>query len=305
MFDLEDVRAFSEVAEAGGLSRAGTRLGMSKSMLSRRLARLEAHLGARLLTRTTRGVALTEAGADFKAHADRIVAEMQAAVDAVSQQGEASGRLRVAAPLSFGTAHLAPLLAELAMAHPRLEIQASYSDRRVDLVGEGYDVAVRLGSLPDSSLIARRISPVRTVLVASPAYLARFPAPRTPADLERHETVGRHAEEVWRFIQDGREIAIRRPAARLFADSGEAVLAGVVAGLGIAALPAFLAGPALEKGQVVLVLSDHPMPEAGLYLLRPPPAGYLPNKVKVLADALLARFGGDPAWDGCPRALCA
>lgn len=300
MFDLDDVRAFAEVVEAGSLSRAGARLGMSKSMLSRRLARLEARLGAPLLSRTTRGMSVTQAGADFKVHADRIVAELQAGLDAVTQAGEASGRLRIAAPLSFGSTHLAPLLAELAVAHPRLEIQASYSDRRVDVVGEGFDAAVRLGSLPDSSLIARRIAAVRALLVASPAYLARSGPLRTPADIEQHEAV-RQEDSVWPFTDGGREIAIR-PRGRFVADSGPALLAGVVAGLGVSLLPAFLAGPSIDRGDLVHVLADYPSPDGGIYLLRPPPSAYLPNKVKVLADLMIARFGNGRHWDGCPVA---
>ena len=147
MPDLEDIRTFSEVVDSGSLTRAGARLGMSKSMISRRLARLEAELGTPLLARSTRGLSLTEAGSDFRPYAERMVAELQSARDAVSRQGEASGRLRLTAPISFGSTHLAPVLAELAVRHPRLEISASFSDRMVDVVGEGFDAAVRLGNL--------------------------------------------------------------------------------------------------------------------------------------------------------------
>ena len=147
MPDLEDIRTFTEVVDSGSLTRAGARLGMSKSMISRRLARLEAELGTPLLARSTRGLSLTEAGSDFRPYAERMLAELQSARDAVSRQGEASGRLRLTAPVSFGNTHLAPVLAELAVRHPRLEISASYSDRIVDVVGEGFDAAVRLGNL--------------------------------------------------------------------------------------------------------------------------------------------------------------
>lgn len=300
MFDLEDIHAFAEVVEAGSLSRAAARLGMSKSMLSRRLTRLEANLGAQLLARTTRGMATTEAGTDFKLHADRILSEMQAGRDAVGRAGEATGRLRIAAPLSFGALHLAPILAELALRHPGLEIQTSYSDRRVDLVAEGFDVAVRIGDLPDSSLIARRIAPVFAVTVASPGYLATAPRLESPQDLDRHQTVRQHAEEVWRFLTEGREIVVR-PAGRFIADSGEAILAAVVAGLGVARAPAFLVNAAMARGEVVQVLTDWPIPEAGLHVLRPPPSGYLPKKVKVLTDLLIDRFAASRDWEGCPR----
>ena len=236
MPDLDDIRAFTEVIDSGSLSRAGARLGMSKSMISRRLARLETELGAPLLARTTRGMSLTEAGADFRPYAERMVAELQSARDALSRQGEATGRLRLTAPMSFGASHLAPVLAELALRHPRLEISTSYSDRLVDLVGEGYDAAVRLGNLADSSLIARQIAPMRALMVASPGYLARAGTPRTPAELAGHETVP-HGDAVWQFRRDGKRFT-HRPRGRFTADSGEAELAAVAAGLGIAAMPA-------------------------------------------------------------------
>ena len=139
MPDLDDIRTFAEVVDSGSLSAAGARLGMSKSMVSRRLARLEDELGQPLLARSTRGMSLTEAGADFRPYAERMLAELQAARDALSRQGEATGRLRLTAPISFGATHLAPVLAELALRHPRLAISVSYSDRIVDLVGEGLD----------------------------------------------------------------------------------------------------------------------------------------------------------------------
>ncbi|MFV3129344.1 LysR family transcriptional regulator [Niveispirillum sp. KHB5.9] len=299
MVELDDVRAFVEVVEAGGFSRAGERLGISKSLLSRRLARLEAQLGVPLLARTTRGVSITDAGSRFKPHADRMVAEMQAGIDAITAGCGASGLLRIAAPLSFGLTHLAPLLAELALAHPQLEIRTSYSDRHVDIVGEGYDVAVRLGHLPDSSLVARRIGPVHGVFVASPAYLVKAPPLEKPEDLERHAAV-HQGDEVWRLRDGEREVAVR-PRGRFVADNGQALLTAVVAGLGVGRLPAFLAGPAIGRGELVYLLPGYPIPEASLYLLRPPPAAQMPTKIRVLMDALVERFGRDRSWEGCPN----
>lgn len=297
MPDLDDIRVFSEVIDSGSLTRAGARLGMSKSMISRRLARLEAELGAPLLARTTRGLSLTEAGADFRPYADRMVADLQSARDALSRQGEVTGRLRLALPMSFGNSHLAPVLAELAVRHPKLEINASYSDRVVDVVGEGFDAAVRLGALADSSLIARRIAPIRAVMVASRDYLARRGVPQTPADLAGHDAIP-HGDNVWQFVRGGKRYA-HRPRGRFMADSGAAELAGVAAGLGIAAMPAFLAAPAIERGEIVTLLDDYKIPPAGLYVVRPPPAEPAPNKIRALTDILLEKFGGDD-WDGCP-----
>ena len=298
MPDLDDIRAFAEVADSGSLTRAGARLGMSKSMISRRLARLEAELKTTLLSRTTRGMSLTEAGGDFRPYAERIVADLEAARDALSRQGEATGRLRLSAPVSLGASHLAPVIAELAVRHPQLAISTSYSDRLTDLVGEGFDAAVRLGNLADSSLIAKRIAPVHAFLVASPAYLARAGTPRTPGELAGHEAVP-HGDNVWQFVRDGRRFT-HRPRGRFTADSGAAELAAVVAGLGIAVMPAFLAGPALERGELVTLLDDYEIPPAGMFVVRPP-AEPVPMKVKVLTDIMVERFGS-PGWDGCRRA---
>jgi DNA-binding transcriptional LysR family regulator len=298
MFDLEDIRAFVAVAESGGFGRAGRRLGSSKSMVSRRIARLEGELCAQLLSRTTRGVVVTEAGLSFKGTAERVLADLEAAREAVAQEGdEASGLLRIAAPMSFGATHLAPVLAELALRHPRLQMQTSYSERHVDLIAERFDVAIRLGRLADSSLIARRIAPIHGVVVASPAYLERHGTPRRPADLANHEAV-LQTNAVWRFREGRREIAVR-PEGRFEADSGDAVLAAVIAGLGVAMLPTFLAGPQIDAGALVPLLLDYPTPEAGLYVVRPPPASHVARKVRALTDLLVERFGGEPYWDAC------
>lgn len=295
MPDLDDIRTFVEIVETGSLTRAGGRLHLSKSVVSRRLARLEAELGMPLVARSTRGLSLTEAGSDFRPYAERMVAEMQSARDALSRQGEATGRLRLSAPLSFGNTHLAPVIVELALRNPRLAVDTGYSDRHVDLVGEGYDAAVRLGTLSDSSLIARRIASVRARLVASPAYLARAGVPRAPEDLAGHETIP-HQDQTWIFVRDGRRSTFR-PRGRFTTDSGEAELAAVVAGLGLSVMPDFLAGPAIGRGELVTLLDAWEIPAAGLYVVRPPPAEPMPLKVRVLIELMVATFGG--RWDPC------
>jgi len=297
MIDLEDIRAFVEVAESGGFARAGRTLNLSTSMISRRLDRLEAELGARLFTRTTRGVALTEAGINFRPFADRVLADLEAARDAVSQEGdEITGALRIAAPLSFGTMHLAPVLAELALRHPRLAIDTDYSDRLVNLVAERFDVAIRVGSLPDSSLIARKIAPIHAALVASPNYLARAGTPTTLKDLERHEGVVQQGA-AWRFGGPGMGDISARMRVRFRANSGEAVAMAAEAGLGIAALPTFLTGQAIAAGRLVRILPDAKFPDLGLYVVRAPPAGHTPAKIRALTDLMLEKFGGEPWWD--------
>src|SRR5579862_1574175 len=185
--DLDDLGTFVEVADAGGVTAAARRLGVSKSIVSRRLARLEAELGVQLLARTTRGAALTEAGVTFRDHAARACAEIDLARETILPAGDLRGRLRIAAPLSFGPTHLAPVLAQLARRHPRLHVHASYSDRFVDLIGEGFDCAIRVGQLSDSNLIARRIGPIHGKLVASPVYVREHGAPETPDQLLAHQ----------------------------------------------------------------------------------------------------------------------
>lgn len=300
MTDLDHLRAFVEVVESGGFNRAARRLGISKSIVSRRISRLEADLGTRLLSRTTRGISPTEAGLELKARGERILAELEEAREAVAQQaGGVVGRLRLAAPLSFGVRHLAPVLAEMAQRHPRLELDVSYSDRIVDLIGERFDAAIRIGTLQDSSLVARRIAPVRSVLVASPDYLARNDRPTTPADLARHECLiytGRTVAE-WQFLSGKRPVSIR-PAGRLRSDSGEAILQWAIAGLGIADGPSFLVSEAIQSGRLQPLLLDHARPEYGIYVVRPP-GSYVPGKVRALIDTLVERFGGEPHWDGC------
>jgi DNA-binding transcriptional LysR family regulator len=299
MSELEDIRAFVEVVEGQGFSAAARRLGVSKSIVSRRIARLESDLGARLISRTTRGVNPTEAGMEFKARGERILAELEEARDAVAQSGQAIvGALRVAAPLSF-LRHAAPVLAELAAAHPLLKVETAYSDARIDLIAERFDCAIRIGSLPDSSLVARRISPITGILVASPAYLDVRGRPTTPADLAQHEMLVRtgrlDAESL--PLRSGRETVSIRLNGRFKADNGEALYHAALAGLGIAALPTFLLHEAINAGTLEVVLRDYALQEAALFLVRPP--GPASGKVRVLTDLLVERFGGEPYWDQC------
>ena len=300
MIELDDMRCFVEVVESGGFNRAATRLRLSKSIVSRRIARMEADLGTRLLSRTTRGISPTEAGLEFKARSERILAEFDEAREAVAQHsGEVVGRLRLSAPLSFGVHHVAPILEDLAKRHPRLEMDVSFSDRIIDLIGERFDAAIRIGTLQDSSLVARRIGPVRSLLVASPDYLARNGRPATPADLTAHECLiytGRTGAD-WKF-RSGKRWTSVRPTGRLRSDSGEAIVAWAMAGLGIAEAPTFLLADAIESSALEPLLLDYPTPDYGIYVVRPPGTN-VPGKVRVLIDTLVERFGGEPHWDRC------
>lgn len=300
MSELDDLRSFVEVVESGGFNRAAKRLGVSKSIVSRRIARMEADLGTRLITRTTRGISPTEAGLEFKLRSERILAEFDEAREAVAQQaGEVVGRLRLSAPMSFGIRHIAPVLAELAKRHPRLEMEVSYNDRLSDLIAERFDAAIRIGALRDSSLVARRIAPARSVVVASPDYLARNGYPKTPEDLAAHECLiytGR-SDPDWHFGVGKRSVTVRAHG-RLRTDSGDVIVGWAIAGLGISNTPTFLVGEAIDSGALVPLLLDYPTQEFGIYVVRPP-GSYVPGKVRVLIDTLVERFGGVPDWDRC------
>lgn len=292
MQNLEDVLAFVRVVETGGFSRAAHRLGVSKSIVSRRVARLEAELGVRLLNRTTRGIAPTEAGLDFKARCVDILNQLDAAREAVAcRERDVAGTLRLSVPLSFGVTRLAPAMAAFAAAFPRVSIDLSFSDRFVDLVGEGFDAAIRIGILSDTSHVARRLGAIEAFVVASPAYLEQHGRPEKPQALADHECLcySGGARETWQF-RSGRKWLSVRPQGRFRADNGEALRAAAVAGLGITALPDFLLEESIKAGELVRILENYPMPEAGIQLLRPG-GGIAPARVAALGDFLVEWFG--------------
>lgn len=287
MFDLETLETFVAVAKSGGISPAARRLGLDKSIVSRRLIRLEETLGVQLLARTTRGASLTEAGLTFCEHAGRAVLELEAARDAISPGGELRGVLRIAAPLSFGPTHLAPIFAELARRHPRLEMHVSFSDAIVDIVSEGYDAAVRIGHLTDSTLVARRITSFRAHLVASPEYIAARGAPSSLDEIVDHEALV--LRPVWPMTDRGQTVFVR-PQGRFRADNGMAITAATLHGLGIALLPDFLVSELISSGALVVLLPEHAPAPVPIHLVRPPGAN-VPRKMSSLIDILLERIG--------------
>ena len=289
--DIEELQTFVEVADAEGISQAALRLGVSKSIVSRRLARLETELGVQLLARSTRGSALTEAGAIFRDYAARVCTEINVAKETILPAGALRGRLRVAVPLSFGPTHFAPVLAEMARRHPQLHMQTCYSDRFVDLITEGYDCAIRVGYLKDSNLIARRIGPVFTKLVASADYIKAHGAPEKPDDLVNHQAL-MQGTEAWQFM-DGDKTVTVRPQGRFKADNGTALVAAAIAGLGVAYLPDCLTHEHLASGALMQIMTNHPPPQAGAYILRPP-GPHPARKIRVLTELLIEFFGESP-----------
>lgn len=286
--DIEELRSFVEVADAGGITAAALRLGVAKSIVSRRLARLEADLGIQLLARTTRGASLTEAGATFRDHAARICAEIDIARETILPAGDLRGRLRVAAPLSLGPTHFGPVLADLAQQHPQLHVQASYTDRFVDLITEGFDCAIRVGHLPDSNLLARRVGWTAARYVAAPAYIEKHGAPETPEEFVQHEVV-MQGTETW-MVRDSDKLVTMKPQGRFKADNAVALVAAALAGIGLAGVPEELITEHLASGALVPIMPRFPSPDLGIYVVRPP--GQHPErKIRVLTELLIACFG--------------
>ncbi|MGE0080072.1 MAG: LysR family transcriptional regulator [Thiohalomonadaceae bacterium] len=292
--------ALVAVVEAGSLSAAAARLNVAKSVVSRRITELEAHLGVRLLHRTTRRLVLTDAGQAFSRRAAEILAELAEAEHAAAEGRQAlTGRVRLAAPLSFGLLHLNPALTAFAEQHPGVQLDVDLNDRAVNLVEEGFDLAVRIGHLEDSSLVARALAPIRTLLCASPGYLARRGTPRHPRDLAGHDgLVYTNVPEAqqWRFTDaKGNTESVRVPA-RLRANNGDLLLEAAAAGLGIVATPTFIAYRAVLEGRLVPLLTDYRLPAANAYAVYPT-RRFLPRRVRALVEFLGERFGAEPYWD--------
>ncbi len=292
--DLEAWATFAAVVEHRSFSGAAQAIGVGKSTVSKAVSRLEAELGQALFHRTSRRLALTEAGRPLAEYATRILAEGRAAVEAARDAAASpAGRIRLAAPTGFGIANVAPLVATFLLEHPQVEIDLHLSDARVDIVAEGFDLALRIADLPDSSLRARRLCDIHGHLVAAPTYLARAGTPVHAAELARHQLFG-YANVLgpWRLHGPGGEEVTVRPIGPLTANSGEALVPALVAGLGIARLPGFIVGPQLASGALHEILPHWAGPPIGLHLLTPP-SPLRPARVEALI-AFLAAHLRDP-----------
>jgi DNA-binding transcriptional LysR family regulator len=290
--DFEAWAVFASVVEQRSFSGAAAALGVSKATVSKAITRLEGRLGTTLFHRTSRRLTLTESGRALSENAQRILAEGQNAEEAARESASApAGLVRIAAPLTFGSSKVAPVLAEFLVDHPGIRIDLRLSDARVDIVAEGFDIALRIADLPDSSLRARRLGGVATPLVGAPAYFEKHGRPRHPADLARHACfayTNMANPDVWRFRR-GNEEAVVRIEGPLLSDNGDAMLPALRMGLGIARLPEFLVGEDIRAGLLVPVLEDWSVSPVALHLLTPP--GTLrPARVEALIDFLTARF---------------
>lgn len=304
MDKLTGMAVFARVIDAGSFTAAAAQLGMSKSAVSKAIAALEDRLGARLINRTTRRLALTEVGRAFYERCARIVAEAEEAELAVTHlQVAPRGTLRVNAPVSFGALHLGPALADFLARYPELKVEIELTDRFVDLLEEGYDVAVRIAAtLPDSSLIARRITVDETVVCASPAYWQRHDRPRVPQDLKDHACVTyayNPSPHEWPFVDaDGRLLNVRVDGP-LHTNNGDATLHAALAGLAVVRLPRFICAPDLAAGRLEAVLEDAMPPPNGIYAIYPH-SRHLSAKVRAFVDFLLERFGPGCDWEHPP-----
>ncbi len=297
---LDSLESFVAVVEAGQFSAAAQRLGIGKSVVSRRVSELEEHLGARLLQRTTRRLSLTEAGREFYPRALQLLEDLAEAEQSVSSGQQAlGGRIRLATPLTFGTLHLGPLINRFMQAHPGVVLDLDMDDGQVNLIQEGVDLALRIGSLEDSSLIALPLATIRTVLVASPDYLAREGTPSTPEELQRHPGLCYsnlpEPQRVRLTDSSGRRFSVTMPL-RLLANNGDLLLHATESGLGVCVSPTFIAYRGIREGRLVPILRDYRLPLATAYVVYPS-RRFVPLRVRALVEYLQQEFGDHPYWD--------
>ncbi|WP_061937300.1 LysR family transcriptional regulator [Aureimonas sp. AU22] len=293
---FEEMRVLVAVVSGGGFAAGADRLGVAKSAVSRRIHELEDRLGARLFDRTTRRVQLTETGRDFHDRALELLAGLDDAEEAASSaSGELRGRIRVAAPVSF-TAHcLAPAVGQFLERHPAVTLSIDTDDRKVDLVRDGFDVAIRIARLPDSSLVARRLATIRHVCVASPALLERYGMPQEPEYLSRFPGVTySNVDEAtyWKFDGD----VLPSVTSRIQFGNGDAIREAAIAGLGVAVLPTFIAHDAVRRGALRIVLANHMRPPIAMHALHPSMRNQT-ARTRAFIDFLVDAFGSEPFWD--------
>ncbi|CDY75542.1 Transcriptional regulator, LysR family [Caballeronia glathei] len=295
--DLLDVALFVRAAALANVSSAGREFGLSAAAASARLAHLERMLGARLLHRTTRRVSVTQEGEVFAEHARALLDAADAARASVGRAlAEPYGRLRVTMPSSLGRQHVSPLIPAFLRQYPGVSVDLRLTDQVVDLVDEGIDLAIRIGALKDSTLVARKLATNRRVLCASPAYLEAHGTPRHPADLVHHECVILSDQRDWGFVTPTGVINVR-VSGRLASDNGEVIRDALAAGFGIGLKSTWSVAPLLSAGELVTLLDDYPLSETVAIWAVYPSRAFVPPKTLAFIDFLIARFGEPPYWD--------
>ena len=290
--DFEGLAIFAKVTEMRSFAGAAAELKLSKATVSKAVSRIEKRLGARLINRTSRRLALTDAGRQLAGRAAQILAQGEAAEDeALAQASVPRGLARLAAPMSFGVLHIAPLLPEFLASYPEVTVDLHLSAAMVDVVGEGFDAAIRIAALPDSSLVARRLCEIPRYLVGSPAYLNKHGRPTHPLHLAQHRCIGYShttTPETWRFSKSGKSATVR-PSGPLRVNNGEAMMPALIAGTGLGVLPEFILREALGAGRLERLLPDWSLASGAAYWIAPP-GGPRPKRVEVLADFLVEKL---------------
>src|SRR5712675_126703 len=290
--DLEGLAIFAKVAECRSFADAAAELRLSKATVSKAVSRIESRLGARLIIRTARRFELTDAGRQLVGRAAHILAEGEAAEDVTRAQARTPrGLVRLAAPMSFGALQVAPLLPDFLAAFPEISIDLHLSDAMTDLIGEGFDAAIRIAVQPGASLVVQRLCEVPRYLVGSPAYLDKHGRPKHPLHLTEHRCIGYSYTmntEIWRFTK-GRKSASVRPSGPLRVNNGDAMMPAPIAGTGLGILPEFFLRDALAAGRLERLLADWSLPSGSVYWVTPP-GGLRPKRVEVLADLLFERL---------------
>lgn len=303
MDKLQAMQLFVRVVDSGSYTAAADQMEISRALASKLVQALEDQLGVRLLHRTTRKLSLTEAGERYYQRVSEILGSLnEAEALAAEFQADPRGRLRVSAPMSFAIHHLGAAVAEFQQRHPRIELELTLNDRQVDLVEEGFDMAVRIAKLADSSLVARRIAPCRMLLVASPDYLRRAGEPQHPQELVAHNylsyTLAARRDEI--VLVSGAERETVNLNGSLRVNNGDVIASAAAAGLGFCISPSFLVWQRLQRGELVQLLPQWQIPEIAVHAVYP--AGRtLPAKTRSFIDYLVERFGPEPYWDQAPR----
>ncbi|MEL6361959.1 MAG: LysR family transcriptional regulator [Pseudomonadota bacterium] len=302
MSEIEEMRSFVQLVDSGTATRAAEVRGVAISAISRRMKDLEERLGVQLLKRTTRTMTLTEEGRMFYDRSVRLLADLAEAEAEVTQRSSTlSGTLKIAAPVSFGVAHLAPVIAAFMHAHPQLSVKMDMSDRRVDLVEEGFDLAIRIGELNDSSLIARKIAVCRHVVCAAPAFFDKYGKPEHPNDLKDLPGLCygnlSHPSQ-WPYADKNGNKGVVEVATKLEATNGDALREAAIAGHGVLCEPSFIVHRAIDSGALIPVLLDYKWHDMGVYAVYPP-TRHLTTRIRMLIDFLILRYGENPYWEDC------